>query len=123
VSVSEQKRVSVIKFGFIGIFFGLSLITSAVLASQTVQLVVFQRTSEPIPETQNALNLYLGDITQGQVLLSVGEHTTSDIVKRISVTRGDIVRFEYQTRSYSMKILRLVNRLTGPDFAVIELTY
>ncbi len=96
---------------------------SLALASQTVQLVVYQRTSEPIPDTQNALNLYLGDITQGQVLLSVGEHTTSDIVKQVSVTRGDVVRFEYQTRSYSLKILRLVNRLVGPDFAVIELTY
>ena len=121
--VSEQKRAIVIKSGFVSLFFGLLLITGVVLASQTVQLVVFQRTSEPIPETQNALNLYLGDITQGQVLLSVGEHTTSDIVKQISVTRGDIVRFEYQARSYRMKILRLVNRLTGPDFAVIELTY
>src|SRR5205085_9200621 len=84
-------------------------------------MVVMQREERSIPGSHGSVRIRLGDITDGQVFLSVGTDEEDNLLERTSVATGDTVRFSVGKRKYNIHIDELRNILIGDDFAKLTI--
>ncbi|MFH1038258.1 MAG: hypothetical protein V1789_06270 [PVC group bacterium] len=68
------------------------------------------------------LKIEIGDITGGQVLLTIWDGNDAVIVNTRSVIAGDVIEFDYKEHKYYLTVVRLKNFLIGDDFGEFELS-
>jgi hypothetical protein len=86
------------------------------LPPEGAQLTVHQRLSRPVPGSEGFVRLRLGDITAGQVLvtLTAGE---AKLIDARSMREGEEAQFSLGSNDYVLRLTRMVNVLVGDDFA------
>jgi hypothetical protein len=105
---SATRDLTSVKFGF---------------PEDPLRLTVVQRSSKPIPGFHGAVNVKIGDITGGQVLLEIlSDESLRPLVDTVSVQAGDAVSFEVQDTRCYVSVIELRNFLMGDDFAVLEIS-
>ena len=92
------------------------------LPGNLAPVTVRQRFYEYIPGSNEYLTLQLGDITVGQVRISVKTANSEDVIDSRSVKSGDIVPFKFGAERYTLRVDRLVNRLVGEDYGVFSVS-
>jgi hypothetical protein len=92
------------------------------LPVESVEMTVVQREERSIPGSDGSVRVRLGDITEGQVLLSIGTDDDHKLLEWTSVAQGDTVRFSVGKQNYTARIEELRNVLIGDDFAKITIT-
>ena len=89
---------------------------AAVLPKDPVLIVLHQRSDAAIPGSQGQIRIKLGDITGGQVMLSVTKGEDELLVEARSVRAGDVVEVTYAGEKLYVKVVRLCNFMLGDDF-------
>ena len=92
------------------------------LPTDPVLMTIIQRHGKPIPGSHKAVHVEIGDITGGQVLLSIRGRFGRSIVDTVSVSEGEAVEFEIDRTPYRLKVIELRNFLIGDDFGVFEIS-
>ena len=92
------------------------------LPDEPVELTVLQRRSKPIPGSENRISLRLGDITAGQVILSVRSDEDEVLLDDTSVKPGEATKFAVADKAFYIRLRELTNVLLGDnDFGVFEI--
>lgn len=91
------------------------------LPEETVHMTVVQRQLREIPGSDGSVRVQLGDITEGQVLLSVVTEDGQHLLDTTSVSSGDQVEFSVGRQAYTIRVERLRNVLIGDDFAELAI--
>lgn len=86
-----------------------------------VEFSVSQRSTTPLPKSDDKLLLTLDDITTGQVLVTLSWDDGRTVVATRSVRENDIVVFTVSKHTYKLKLKDLRNVLIGEDTAVFRL--
>lgn len=89
------------------------------LESKSVDLTIIQREERAIPGSDGTVRIRLGDITEGQVLLTVVTSGNKLLLDTTSVSQGDKVAFSVGAQRYTLELKELRNVLIGDDFAKI----
>lgn len=89
--------------------------------TDTADVTVRQRGRIELPTSSGTLFVHIGDITEGQTLVSLRDEFGEPIARERSLRRGDTLRFEVNDRTFSLTAVELRNVLTGDDFAVFRL--
>lgn len=92
------------------------------LKDESVQLTVRQRESKPIPGSRDRILLHLGDITEGQALLSVKTDRGETLLDDTSVKQDAVVEFSVDKKKFYIQVRELRNILVGTDFGVFEIS-
>ena len=90
------------------------------LPRERVELSLHQREAKAIPGSSDRLFVRLGDITGGQVLVTIETDDDEVLLDEASLEQGEEARFRVSSREFSVRIKNLRNFLTGNDLAVIE---
>lgn len=88
---------------------------------EALTLTVMQRRHARIPGSRDWLEVRLGDITMGQVMLSMHDAEDGVVVEPRLVAEHDPVEFALAGESYVLSIDKLRNRLIGDDWAELSL--
>ena len=90
------------------------------------EATIHQRSSKPVLD--NRVRVHLGDITAGQVLVTVRARVKSGDVTSLAtlvdekpMKLGELVTFDLDGTRHAVRIKQLTNVLIGNDFAVVEL--
>jgi hypothetical protein len=86
-----------------------------------VEFSVSQRTTTPLPKSDDKLLLTLDDITAGQVLVTLSCRDGKTVVATRSLRQNDIVTFTVSNHVYKLKLKKLTNVLIGEDTALFQL--
>lgn len=91
------------------------------LPNEPVELTVLQRRSKAIPGSENRILLRLGDITAGQVILSVRSDEDEVLLDDTSVKPGEVAKFAVADKVFYVRLRDLTNVLLGDnDFGILE---
>ncbi|MHC4549632.1 MAG: DUF5329 family protein [Planctomycetota bacterium] len=90
-----------------------------VLPGGWARVEVAQRSVVAVPGSGGRLQVHLGDITRGQVQLTLSRADGTTPIGTTSVKEGDVLPFSLERR-YALTVVRLENRLLGEDFAILE---
>jgi hypothetical protein len=90
------------------------------LPSKSVDMTIVQREERAIPGSDGSVRIRLGDITEGQVLLSVVTTDDKYLLETTSVSVGSSVEFSVGKQKYTIRVKELRNFLIGDDFAKIS---
>lgn len=82
------------------------------------KITIYQRCSKELPGSIGSLRLWIGDITAGQVLVSVYGPDGEPLVPTTSMQEGDMVPLRLEEQEYVLHLEQLVNLLIGADYAV-----
>lgn len=92
------------------------------LPNEPVELTILQRRSKPIPGSEARILLQIGDITAGQVLLSVRSDDGEVLLDDTSVKPGEMAKFAVGDKTFYIRLHELTNVLLGDnDFGVFEI--
>jgi hypothetical protein len=80
-----------------------------------------QRSTTPLPGSERKLLITLGDITAGQVLVTLSWDDGRPVVATRSLHPNDIVTFTVSNHVYKLKLEKLTNVLIGEDTALFRL--
>ncbi len=97
-------------------------VTKLDLAHGPIRMTIVQRQSKPVPGSKGTIEVEIGDITSGQVLLSIRGVSNTDIVDTVSVEPGDVVPIPIGKNEYYLKVIELRNLIVGHDFGVFEIS-
>ena len=96
-------------------------VTVPTLPEDPITISVEQSESEWIPGSAQGLSVHLGDISHGQVMLSIQDSENHVVVDGRSLRRGDVVAFEMGTRRHYFQLMELdetgalkMSKLRGP---------
>ena len=92
------------------------------LTPDPLQLTVVQRSTQAIPGLKGLAVVHLGDITRGQVALSIHDDAQRPIVTEMWLQQGDAIPFHVNGQTFYLHVRRLENHLIGDDRAVFELS-
>ena len=92
------------------------------LPADRVHITLLQRTAKALPGSKGTVKLKIGDITDGQVLLSIHGPRDTTIVDTCSVSPGKVVPFEVGGTKYYLRVVDLRNFAIGDDFGVFEVS-
>lgn len=92
------------------------------LPSTSVEMTIVQREERAIPGSDGSVRIRLGDITEGQVFLSVLTEDEDHLIERKTVSQGDSLDFSVGRKKYTVKVSDLRNILIGDDFARVTVT-
>jgi hypothetical protein len=92
------------------------------LPEDPLRMAMPQRHEEVIPGSHGRLVLGLGDITAGQVLVTIHQKGGDPVLPLRSVKPGDVVPFKVRGQAYYLSVVELRNLLFGPDLGVFELS-
>lgn len=87
-----------------------------------LSLTLRQRSSKFVPTSADKLKLTTGDITTGQVTVSLSLKDGKTVLGPRSMKRGDSEIFQFGNKEYSLKLVDLRNALLGEDFADFTIT-
>jgi hypothetical protein len=90
------------------------------LPGEQARFTVVQRRSEDVPGTHGYVQVRLGDITGGQVAITLRAADGEDFATAQSAKVGDVVHFDLRGQRHVVVVEKLVNMLMGEDHA--ELT-
>ncbi len=96
--------------------FALRARPEAIAVDEGASVTVVQRRSKDIPGSRGYLEVKLGDITAGQVLVSIRTAEGETVVDTTSVRRGEEIPFTFGGEKYVLRVVELVNLLVGDDF-------
>jgi formylglycine-generating enzyme required for sulfatase activity len=88
------------------------------LPRSSVELKIVQRHSQAIPGSRGTMEIQIGDITGGQVRLSVITSQGKKLVDLISMSVGDTATFTVQEQEYDIRIRKLCDLPLG-DYALL----
>ena len=91
-----------------------------VLPDGTARLRIEQRGSEPVPGSAGRLHVHLGDITRGQVAITISHADGRVVLATTSLAEGATRSFAFDGERYRVTLHDLQNRLLGEDYAVLE---
>lgn len=86
-----------------------------------VQLTIYQRTWKALPGSTGSLRIHLGDITAGQVLVSIFGPSGELVVDTTAMHQGDTLSIHLAEQDYLLQLDKLVNLLIGNDYGVFTL--
>ena len=92
------------------------------LPQAIVSISLEQRRAKPIPGSNDRIKLYLGDITEGQSLLSIKADQDQTLLDDVSVSVGKILEFKLNQKTYYVYVRELRNILVGTDFGIFEIS-
>lgn len=87
-----------------------------------VSVTVFQRRSKEVPGSGGALFIELGDITRGQVHVTVRTAESKALIDTVSLRQGESVALDLGAEQYTVYLRQLVNVLIGDDWAVLDIS-
>lgn len=90
------------------------------LPGEQARFTVVQRRSEDVPGTHGYVEVHLGDITGGQVAITLRAADGQVFATAQSAKVGDVVHFDLRGQRHVVVVEKLVNMLIGDDHA--ELT-
>jgi hypothetical protein len=85
------------------------------------RVTIVQRKSQPLPGTNGSIVARIGDITGGQVLLTIDDAGGQPLVNTLPMREGDSTQFTVGAAKFEIELVELKNFLTGDDFAVFAL--
>ena len=85
------------------------------------KMTIYQRASKKLPGAVGALRIHLGDITAGQVLVSINGPRGELVVDTMPMQEGDILSLRLVEQDYVLRLDKLVNFLIGDDYGVFTL--
>jgi hypothetical protein len=83
---------------------------------------VKQRTTTPVPGSDDRLLLTLDDITKGQVMTSLAPKNGGIVLAPTSMGKGSTAGFQLEGAAYLLTLKELHNALIGQDYALFEIT-
>jgi len=83
------------------------------------RLRIVQRSTAAVPGSDGLLRVHLGDITRGQVQLTLARADGATLIAPTSVKEGDALPFVLEDGRYVVTVVDLKNRLVGDDYAVL----
>jgi ABC-type phosphate transport system auxiliary subunit len=86
-------------------------------AIKSVIITVKQRSTTPVPGTDEALRLTIDDITADKVMTSLAMKDGASVLAGRLMSQGEAAAFDYQGAAYRLKLKQLNNALIGEDFA------
>jgi hypothetical protein len=89
------------------------------LGANSVEMTVHQRGSAWIPGSKDTVLVHLGDVTGGQVLVSVMDGNGQMVMSPTSLTEGASGTFTLGKKTYDITIKKLHNKLVGTDFGIV----
>lgn len=93
------------------------------LPEESVELTIRQRRSKVVPGSEGRIHIRIGDITEGQVLLSVRADDGKVLRDDVSVRPEDVIGFSVNGQRYFIRVKELRNILVGQgDFGVFEVS-
>jgi uncharacterized protein DUF5329 len=95
--------------------------TTPELVEGPVRVKIIQRTTEPIPGTDDRVLIHIGDITGGQVSVRIDSADGSILKPPGSMTAQQADVIEIDGQGYSVRIVELQNFPVGNDYAVFEI--
>lgn len=90
-------------------------------AIKSVVITVKQRSTNPVPGTDEALRLTIDDITADKVMTSLAMKDGASVLAGRHMSHGDAAAFDYQGVAYRLKLKQLNNALIGEDFATFAI--
>jgi hypothetical protein len=90
------------------------------LLARGASVTVDQRSTAFVPGTNGRLRVHLGDITRGQVQLTLATADGVTLIAPTSVRDGDVLPFTFDGGHYYVTVVELTNRLIGSDEAVLR---
>ncbi len=97
-------------------------VSSHALPEDPITISVEQRRRAWIPGSAQGLSVHLGDISRGQVMLSIRDSEKHIVVDGRSVRRGDVVAFEMDTRRHYLQVMELHSHLFDADLAELRIS-
>lgn len=97
------------------------------LTESPTTIVISQRSTQALPDSKATLHLRLGDITMGQVSVSLYYYDAElfefhYLIDHRSMKEGDSIEFSLPNQSrYRLTMVQLINQLLGEDVARIAL--
>lgn len=92
------------------------------LPEDPLRLTVVQRRAAVIPGSRDRVLLWVGDVTEGQVLVAVCDHRGKPYLRTRSVREGDTAVFRIDGNRYYLSVVELRNFVVGDDFGVFEIS-
>ena len=81
------------------------------------RLDMAQRSTEPVTGSDGGLLLTIGDVTGGQVDVSLADAKGATVLAPRSMAPGDTADFDFEGRAYTLRLVDLHNELVGEDTA------
>jgi hypothetical protein len=92
------------------------------LSNLPIKMTVGQRSTTEVPGSEGALRLTIGDITRGQVIVTLVDKQGEAELAATSLKPGDSASFDLGADTYQLKLSELNNALIGDDFATFTIT-
>jgi len=87
------------------------------IANLPVSITVKQRSTSPVPGTNEELKLTVEDITRGQVMVSLAGKDGNVVLAVRSLKPSESATFRFGDQKYSLSLTELNNAVIGEDFA------
>ena len=84
-------------------------------------LVVMQRQTAALPDSNGWMRVRVGDVTAGQVLVSMADAEGKIFKRSRSMMDKDAIMFALGEEEYALVLKRIVNRLVGSDHVTFEI--
>jgi hypothetical protein len=84
-----------------------------------VEMTIKQRSTTPVPGSDESLRITIDDITAGQVMVSLANKDGKSVLASTSLKQGERAQFKFQQEEYQLTLRELDNELVGEDFARI----
>ena len=94
-----------------------ALATPKQLEGLPLEFTVKQRSSELVPRTKEELTITTGDITRGQVPVTLLDKDGIAVFGPVSLKVDEPTTFRFHQTSYTIRVKELSNALIGDDFA------
>ena len=85
------------------------------------RMTLVQRHDTVVPGSQGRLRVHIGDITRGQVQLTLSHRDGRLLIPPASAREGERHAFSLGGRRYELVVVTLDNKLIGDDSAVLEI--
>ena len=92
------------------------------LPADPLEMTILQRQTRAVPGSNERVLIRLGDVTGGQVLLTILTNHDTVLLDTQSVKPGDVVPFDVGEQRFFLSVSDLRNFLTGEDFGIFELS-
>jgi hypothetical protein len=90
------------------------------LPGGAAELTIAQRRRGEVPGSGGFLEVQIGDITAGQVLLEMRTARGEPVIALRSVRGGENLHFSVGTEGYVLRVTKLINFLFSDDYAVLS---
>jgi hypothetical protein len=86
-----------------------------------IEMTVAQRSTTPVPGSEDGLRLTIDDVTRGQVVASLSARDGTVVLAPVSLEAGKSAPFTFRGHGYVLKLTSLKNALMGQDAATFQI--